>query len=707
MSEQKKPLLSIGMIVKDEIRSIERCLSALDPLRKAIDCELVIADTGSTDGTKEIAEKYADILFDFEWVDDFSAARNAVLDHCSGEWCLMVDADEYMDEDVRIIAAFLSDSRAEQFDVMRIIQRNYYSCEMRDGDHTDFQALRMSRIACGLRFRGTIHESLPITKKNTMGDIALVLHHDGYAQKTPQEIEIHRKRCERNLKLLEKKLEADKNDSLTYVQLIESTHSLQQRKKYCELAFGYFQRKKSKTLNYIEKALACRLISLWFSLKDERAVELLESMEPQLKSFFLYKCDIAFHASKFFEEKKDFVKALYYCRMYTRAIEQYDKGEYELNSFAISAASTVYKKERMIQKVLLVRCLFETGEYTQAQELLPLLPLEDILCADRFITHYMLMLNSMADKFSVSEQAVALFSGINAIENEQERQIAQHVVDNLLAQTLSNLNKNHTYGIFEDAPGEWGISVKLMQLQPNGEAEQATIVDELLRQVESWQRVSPRALYRVVECRLPFPDVFYAQGIGDLQKLTAFFSTQKDATQSFLCWEAADTTARNLIGVRFLFDYVNLLLQLEQNSAAEYNALCRLYVQTSIILKSQIYSDAFLSDETLWGALAAHQHFSLLFLKATDALQKKDELSFLRILNDALRISPSMKGFVAHVSDTKNHMAAFPSDEMLALASQVRNILAQFPADHPGVAQLKEGDAYKMVAPLLESDFSM
>ena len=65
-----QPLLSIGMIVKNEERCLEKCLKALEPLRQAIPCELVIADTGSTDKTKEIASKYADILFDFIWVND-------------------------------------------------------------------------------------------------------------------------------------------------------------------------------------------------------------------------------------------------------------------------------------------------------------------------------------------------------------------------------------------------------------------------------------------------------------------------------------------------------------------------------------------------------------------------------------------------------------------------------------------------------------
>ena len=75
MNGQTTPLLSIGIIFRNDIRCIERCLKALQPLRDAIPSELVMADTGSEDGSREVAEKYADILIDFPWVNDFAAAR--------------------------------------------------------------------------------------------------------------------------------------------------------------------------------------------------------------------------------------------------------------------------------------------------------------------------------------------------------------------------------------------------------------------------------------------------------------------------------------------------------------------------------------------------------------------------------------------------------------------------------------------------------
>ena len=50
-----KPLLSIGIIYKNEIRCLERCLKSLQPLREAIPCEVVMADTGADDGSRAVA----------------------------------------------------------------------------------------------------------------------------------------------------------------------------------------------------------------------------------------------------------------------------------------------------------------------------------------------------------------------------------------------------------------------------------------------------------------------------------------------------------------------------------------------------------------------------------------------------------------------------------------------------------------------------
>ena len=66
------PTISLCMIVKNEENVLDRCLSSIADLMD----EIIIVDTGSTDRTKEIASKYTDLIYDFPWINDFSAARN-------------------------------------------------------------------------------------------------------------------------------------------------------------------------------------------------------------------------------------------------------------------------------------------------------------------------------------------------------------------------------------------------------------------------------------------------------------------------------------------------------------------------------------------------------------------------------------------------------------------------------------------------------
>lgn len=84
--------ISVCIIAKNEEKNIERCLSSLAPYG----FEIVLVDTGSTDRTKELAQKYTDCIYDFSWVDDFSAARNFSLQKASHEWIFMIDCDEWI-----------------------------------------------------------------------------------------------------------------------------------------------------------------------------------------------------------------------------------------------------------------------------------------------------------------------------------------------------------------------------------------------------------------------------------------------------------------------------------------------------------------------------------------------------------------------------------------------------------------------------------
>ena len=225
-----QPLLSIGMIVKNEERCLEKCLKALKPLREAIPCELVIADTGSTDKTREIAAKYADILFDFEWINDFSAARNAVMDKCTGKWYLTLDADEYLIPDIDELVNFLANKSLTNIKQAAIIIRNHFSKTM-DGAYSEFNAVRMCRLDTKIRYTGSIHEHFHQTI--TCEEIHIlsntIFDHDGYAYISKEHKE---KKERRNLELLEKNLESNPDELRVILQCLESSSANPEKRRY-------------------------------------------------------------------------------------------------------------------------------------------------------------------------------------------------------------------------------------------------------------------------------------------------------------------------------------------------------------------------------------------------------------------------------------------------------------------------------------------
>jgi tetratricopeptide (TPR) repeat protein len=91
------PGVSLTMIVKNEESNIAACLESV---RDLVD-EIIVVDTGSNDATKSIAAGFGAKVFDFQWVDDFAAARNESLRHATREWIFWMDADDRLDEENR------------------------------------------------------------------------------------------------------------------------------------------------------------------------------------------------------------------------------------------------------------------------------------------------------------------------------------------------------------------------------------------------------------------------------------------------------------------------------------------------------------------------------------------------------------------------------------------------------------------------------
>lgn len=112
----QKITISLCMIVKNEERVLARCLDSVADLMD----EIIIVDTGSTDRTKEIAARYTDLIYDFVWTDDFSAARNFAFSKAHMDYIYSADADEVLDGENRERYLLLKETLLPEIEIVQM-----------------------------------------------------------------------------------------------------------------------------------------------------------------------------------------------------------------------------------------------------------------------------------------------------------------------------------------------------------------------------------------------------------------------------------------------------------------------------------------------------------------------------------------------------------------------------------------------------------
>ena len=210
-----RPTLSLCMIVKDEEQFLPDCLASV---RSVVD-ELVIADTGSTDRTTEIAREHGAKLVRHAWDDDFAAARNAALAAATGSWILVLDADERLAEGAG--QTIHTAIRRGGFDLGMLPLHNARTLETPAADvlagpgrfGIPVHVPRLLRHRDGLRWSGVVHEGIGDWLREIHGVsqavAAPIIHYGG----VPSHRDALGKR-ERNVSLLRRRCALDPDDHL-------------------------------------------------------------------------------------------------------------------------------------------------------------------------------------------------------------------------------------------------------------------------------------------------------------------------------------------------------------------------------------------------------------------------------------------------------------------------------------------------------------
>ncbi len=195
--------ISLCIITKNNESTLKNCLSSVKNLVN----EIILVDTGSKDNTKNIAREFTNNVYDFEWNNNFSEAKNFALEKASKEWILVLDADETLSEkDFQRIKQLTEQNEYLGFS---FIQRNYtneigtfdWISSAGDGypeskiafGYSPRKMIRFFKNIPEIRFSGVVHDSVEksITKLGKFADSDIPIHHFGMLNRGKERTEFY------------------------------------------------------------------------------------------------------------------------------------------------------------------------------------------------------------------------------------------------------------------------------------------------------------------------------------------------------------------------------------------------------------------------------------------------------------------------------------------------------------------------------------
>lgn len=737
---QQKPFYSFGIIFKNEIRCLERCLKSLQPLRDAVPCEVVMADTGSSDGSREVAEQYADVLFDFPWIDDFSAARNAVMDRCSGVWYFSIDADEWLDEDIQELVDFYRARNYSKFKQIfgGVMIRNIMNQRGEIGErYSEFFAVRIARLSTGVRYVGYIHEHWlnPDGSKSVdaMRFGKTLMHHDGYSYETKAD---ERAKYERNRALLEKKLAEDPEDIQTLCECIDTCRT------YDGEASADFVRRSLEGVRQKRFAwerfgpIVFRNAVCVATLHNLPEIE--EWIEEGLERFpnsIYSRVDINYFAFAYYWTKKDYASALRYGEGYLKGMDDYRAKRFDQNEILRGLLENIspYWEGKILS--MMPFAYVECGEPEKAFSMFQKVKAEEIgdlpqigLCVQTLLRlHRVSMLDTpslMADFWEKIAQQDP--------ESEQTKKRRTEVIKaSAQAFTLPYMDGEekeegfcrHSYTIYTALEGKCSLGDAAAILA----TEDPVMLEEKVSHFENLNELPLSALFHALERGMRYPLPGKPLSVEEMDALSQRLAQEKERffplvlktlegdfarTPQDLCWArglalaalrandwAAEKIPEEGEAVAPSMDTAEPAQETETRSMA----IARGFAQMEEKYLPACYAPQVLNKENLFMLPPLHR-FGWHCVQAFQALDQGDRAGYVRSLREGLTACEDAKVVAEFLLEHTREiqLQPEPSAELRALAEQIRAVLTNFAPDDPAVIALKQSEAYQKVAELIE-----
>lgn len=697
-----QPLLSIGMIVKNESRCLEKCLKALEPLRNAIPCELVIADTGSTDNTKEIASKYADTLFDFTWVNDFSKARNAVIERCNGKWYLSIDADEYLQSEPIEIVKLVKESYPDKNHAFITIRD--YSSDTLQGMYSDFSALRITRLDKNTRFVNPIHERFKnVDINNAITLLNTVFAHDGYAN---PESDFVKKKMRRNLELLEIEYNKNPNDTSVVLQLLESAHIEKTLKqKYATLAMNHISELDRKSVEFSVLAPAIARKAIQYAVKEDFAEvsEWLKFAKHNFAKSYYYSVDITYLEIQWYIDNNKYEKAIEKSNDYFKNLEIYLNDSHKSQKNLISSIQFAHaiNKNSVLTSVADINLKLKKDI-----DAVTCLDKVDLMTCNPTVLGQWISLIKLVNLDSAKNLISTHLTPIldNSTELTPEQTELQYCIKEYIKNEFSNEQVSfENCNIYSSLSNTFGISAKIVFADNKNE------IQNLINEITDWQNLLPAAFSKALFSEITFPEEFYNTPTEKQQELLENVGKSKYFSANLIAKYFEDSFINNFNQLSFSYNLITSVWASIEEADNESKATLKTnFYDISRLFLTNLYNPEILENNIVFSTLSSIHRFSIYFIMAIDSTDMKEKIAYL---HSAIKQDSSMKKLITFATEelkkeneqnqAKKQFDASP--ELLALAKNIKLMLDNYPENSPELIAIKQSPVYKQVAHLIEN----
>lgn len=651
--------LSICMMIKNEEKNLDRCLSSLEPLMTKMESELIIVDTGSTDDSVKIAKKYTDKIYHHQWSDDFSSMRNITIDYAQGEWIFIVDADEEITDEEKLID-LLNSKTIDNVNTIHIWCKSYMKQNV---EETAVVIITPRLFRRGtIRYEGAVHNQPHFS--SPAGYLDIILNHYGYII---DDKELMEKKYKRTVGLLKKELEKDPNNIYYRYQIANSYRMYGDSEKALDeikIAYNYIEKEGLNFREYkyvlYQRATVETACGHWEEVVDicKKGIEIINDY-----------IDLYFLLAQALEKLNLDKESIYYFEKYLELLENFNNLNIRLDPSI--QFYTLNLKEQVIYNLIV---LYERiDNENKALEYITSLSDEKLILD---VSVNLILLAIKSKKF----QLIGDFYK-KQICNKTE--VTKELFCSKLEKILLNIDleeQKKIYEIFWEYNGSYGDlnKLRIMYCKNSDDVKSELIRFNVKYNIGIMSDYYGDVIYYMLKFGLEIDGVFSKHSEINISKKLKYcsdkFNDFVEILEKRYNLNLEDNMNFSIIRTNKIIGRVILLLDPNNKN---YKHIFDNYINYGILYMKLIYTQTVLDYEMILDLKDSEEIFLLYMNKAVEK-RKINHDEYLRYLRKALKNYPEMKRGIELLLDEYKSEQVYNNEEFINYSTTVKKNIKNF-----------------------------